>query len=123
VLYIVPQDRALVISTRIAPIHIDEVAVGQTAELVFSAFASRETPHLTGKVTRVSADALSDQQTGVTYYLAEVELAEGERARLGDRVLLPGMPVDVYLQTGRRTPLAYLIKPFADYFARAFRES
>jgi HlyD family secretion protein len=123
VLYIIPQDRALLITARIAPIHIDEVAVGQSAELVFSAFASRETPHLMGRVTMVSADALSDQQTGVTYYLAEVELAEGERARLGDQALLPGMPVDVFLQTGRRTPLAYLVKPFADYFTRAFRES
>jgi len=53
----------------------------------------------------------------------EVELADGERARLGNRTLVPGMPVEVFLQTGRRTPLAYLVKPFMDYFARAFRES
>ena len=123
VLYLIPQDRPLVITARIAPIHIDEVSVGQTAELVFSAFSARDTPHLTGRVTLVSADALSDPQSGATYYTAEVELAEGERARLGDRVLVPGMPVEVYLQTGRRTPLAYLVKPFTDYFAHAFRES
>lgn len=123
VLYLIPQDRPLVITARIAPIHIDEVSVGQTAELVFSAFSARDTPHLTGRVTLVSADALSDPQSGATYYTAEVELAEGERARLGDRVLVPGMPVEVFLQTGRRTPLAYLVKPFTDYFAHAFRES
>lgn len=123
VLYIIPQDRPLVITARIAPIHIDEVSVGQRAELVFSAFASRETPHLAGQVTLVSADALTDAQTGATYYVAELELAEGEQARLGDKALLPGMPVEVFLQTGRRTPLAYLVKPFTDYFARAFRES
>ena len=123
VLYVIPQDRPLVITARIAPIHIDEVAVGQPAELVFSAFSARDTPHLTGRVTRVSADALSDPQTGATYYTAEVELADGERARLGDRTLLPGMPVEVFLQTGRRSPLAYLVKPFTDYFTRAFRES
>jgi HlyD family secretion protein len=123
VLYLVPQDRELVISARIAPIHIDEVAVGQTAELVFSAFASRETPHLLAKVTLVSADALTDPQTGATYYLAKLELSADERARLGSKVLLPGMPVEVFLQTGRRTPMAYLVKPFTDYFARAFRES
>ena len=52
-----------------------------------------------------------------------LQLAEGERARLGERALIPGMPVEVFLQTGRRTPLAYLVKPFTDYFARAFRES
>lgn len=123
VLFVIPQDRPLVITARIAPIHIDEVAVGQAAELVFSAFSSRDTPHLKGRVTLVSADALTDSQTGVTYYTAELQLDEGEQTRLGDRALLPGMPVEVFLQTGRRTPLAYLVKPFTDYFARAFRES
>ncbi|MBN8630900.1 MAG: HlyD family type I secretion periplasmic adaptor subunit [Rhodobacterales bacterium] len=123
VLYVIPQDRPLVITARIAPIHIDEVSLGQQAELVFSAFSGRDTPHLKGRVTLVSADALSDPQTGATYYTAELELAEGERARLGDRALVPGMPVEVFLQTGRRTPLAYLVKPFTDYFTRAFRES
>ncbi len=123
VLYIIPQDRALVITARIAPIQIDEVAVGQPAEMVFPAFSSRDTPHLAGRVTLVSPDALSDPHTGATYYTAEVELAEGERARLGGRMLVPGMPVEVFLQTGRHTPLTYLVKPFTDYFTRAFRES
>lgn len=123
VLFVIPQDRPLVITARIAPIHIDEVAVGQAAELVFPAFSGRDTPHLKGRVTLVSADALTDSRTGATYYTAEVQLDEGEQARLGDRVLLPGMPVEVFLQTGRRTPLAYLVKPFTDYFVRAFRES
>jgi HlyD family secretion protein len=123
VLFVIPQDRPLVITARIAPIHIDEVAAGQAAELVFSAFSARDTPHLQGKVTLVSADALTDSQTGATYYTAELQLDAGEQTRLGDRALLPGMPVEVFLQTGRRTPLAYLVKPFTDYFARAFRES
>jgi HlyD family secretion protein len=123
VLYLIPQDRPLVITARIAPIHIDEIAVGQPAELVFPAFAARDTPHLAGRVTRVSADVLRDAQTGASYFLAALELETGEAARLGDRVLLPGMPVEVFLQTGRQTPIAYLVKPFSDYFARAFRES
>jgi HlyD family secretion protein len=123
VLYLIPQDRALVINARIAPIHIDEVSIGQPAELVFSAFSSRETPSLRGHVTLVSADALSDPQTGATYYTAELELDDDEQTRLGDQELLPGMPVEVFLQTGQRSPLAYLVKPFLDYFARAFRES
>lgn len=123
VLYVIPQDRPLVITARIPPIHVDEVTVGQSADLVFSAFSARDTPHLTGRVTRVSPDAMTDPQTGETYYTAEIEMAEGERTRLGGRVLLPGMPVEVFLQTGRRTPLAYLVKPFTDYFYRAFRET
>ena len=123
VLFVIPQDRPLVITARIEPIHIDEVAVGQAAELVFPAFSARDTPHLKGQVTLVSADALTNSQTGATYYTAELQQDDGELARLGDRVLLPGMPVEVFLQTGRRTPLAYLVKPFTDYFVRAFRES
>lgn len=123
VLYVIPQDRPLLITVRIAPIDIDEVAPGQPAELVFPAFSARDTPHLQGKVTRVSADALTDPQTGVAYFGAEVQLDPGEVARLGDRVLLPGMPAEVFLQTGARSPLSYLIKPFTDYFSHAFRES
>ena len=123
VLFVIPQDRPLVITARIAPIHIDEVRPGQPAELVFPAFAARDTPHLTGTVTLVSAAALTDPQTGATYYTADVELASGELARLEDRALLPGMPVDVFLQTGQQTPLAYLTRPFTDYFSRALRES
>ncbi len=123
VLYLIPQDRPLVITAEIAPIHIDEVQVGQAVELVFSAFSSRTTPHLFGKVAVVSADALTNAETSTAYYRAEVILNEGEAAKLGGQALLPGMPVDVFVQTGARTPLAYLVKPFTDYFARAFRES
>jgi HlyD family secretion protein len=123
VLFLVPQDRPFVIAARIAPLHIDELVIGQRAELVFSAFSSREVPHLEGQVTLVSADALADPQTGAAYYRAEIELSDGEVGRLQSRTLLPGMPVEVFLQTGKRTPLAYLIKPFTDYFVRAFRES
>lgn len=123
VLYLIPQDRPLVISARLAPIQIDEVTLGQEAELVFPAFAARDTPHLMGRITRIAADALTDPRTGATYYSAELQLSEGERARLGDRALVPGMPVEVFLMTGRHTPLAYLVKPFTDYFSRAFRES
>jgi HlyD family secretion protein len=122
-LYLIPQDRPLVITARIAPIHIDAIAPGQEADLVFPAFSARDTPHLRGTVTQLSADVLADPQTGAAYYAARVQLAAGERARLGDRVLVPGMPVEVFLATGRRTPLAYLLQPFADYFFRAFRES
>lgn len=123
VLYLIPQDRPLVITARIAPIQIDEVAIGQPAELIFPAFSARDTPTLKGKVTLVSADALTDSQTGAIYYTAELQLDDGEQSRLGDRALLPGMPVEVFLQTGRRSPLTYLVQPFTDYFARAFRES
>jgi HlyD family secretion protein len=123
VLYIIPQDRPLVIATQVPPIHIDQVHPGQEVELVFSAFSSRTTPHLKGRISVVSADAFTDQATGASFYRAEVELEPGEIAKLGTLQLLPGMPVEAFIQTDTRTPMAYLIKPFTDYFAHAFRES
>jgi HlyD family secretion protein len=123
VLYIVPQDRPLVIAAQVSPIHVDQVHIGQPVELVFSSFSSRTTPHLRGKVSVVSADALTDQATHASYYRAEITLDDGEIAKLGTNILVPGMPVETYIQTESRTPAQYLVKPFTDYFSKAFRES
>jgi HlyD family secretion protein len=90
---------------------------------VFSAFPSRTTPELTGHITGVSADALIDQRTQMPYYRAEIIPDEGEIEKLDGLTLIPGMPVEAFIRTNERTPLAYLLKPFTDYFARAFRES
>lgn len=123
ILYLIPQDRPLVINVNIQPIHIDEVHVGQDVRLVFPGLPNRMMPELHGRVVIVSADALSDQKTGAAFYRAEIVLSEGEAAKMGDMTLLPGMPVEAFIQTSDRTPLAYLIQPFTDYFNRAFRES
>ncbi len=123
VLYLIPQDRPLVIATQVPPIHIDQVFAGQPVKLVFSSFSSRTTPQLNGHVSRVSADAFNDQKSGASFYRAEIELDPGEIALLKNLVLLPGMPVEAFIQTDVRTPMAYLLKPFTDYFSRAFRES
>lgn len=123
VMSIVPQDRPLVIQAQISPLHIDEVHVGQRVRLVFPAFSARTTPELFGTVALVSPDALTQESTGQTYYRAEIVLAEGEMAKISDQTLLPGMPVEAFIQTANRTPLAYLLKPFTDYFAKAFRET
>lgn len=121
-LYIIPQDRPLVISARIATINVDEVHVGQEVVLRFSAFSSRTTPEIDGVLSKVSPDALVDQATNIPYYRGEVSIPADQIAKLGDKTLVPGMPVEVYIQTGKRSALAYLIKPFSDYFVRAFRE-
>lgn len=123
VLYIVPQDRPLVVAARVSPFHIDEIRVGQPVLLRFTAFASRTTPELFGQVTQISADAIVDEATQATYYRADVALNPGERAKLAGLELLPGMPAEVFIRTGERSPLAYLVKPFTDYFSRAFREN
>ncbi|MEZ5777557.1 MAG: HlyD family type I secretion periplasmic adaptor subunit [Paracoccaceae bacterium] len=123
VLYLVPQDRPLVIATQIAPINVDEVRVGQEVALRFAAFDSRTTPELFGQVSRISADAFTDEATRASFYRAEVVLDPGELAKLEGHSIIPGMPVEVFIRTGDRTPLAYLMKPLAEYFNRAFRES
>ena len=122
VLYLVPQDRPLVISTRIAPTDVDEVFVGQAVTLRFPAFDMRSTPELFGQVRQVSVDAFVDSASGASFYEAEIVLNEGETSRLGGETLLPGMPVEAFIRTEDRTPLAYLLRPLADYFNRAFRE-
>ena len=123
VLYLIPQDRPLVIATQVQPIHVDQVHVGQAVKLVFSAFSANDTPELNGRVAVVSADALIDQRTQAPYYRAEIVLDPGEIEKLSGQTLIPGMPVEAFIQTEARTPLAYLLKPFTDYFNRAFRES
>lgn len=122
VAFIIPQDRPLIITVQIVPIHVDEVQVGQPVRLMFPAFSARTTPELNGQIALVSADALTDQATNATYYRAEISLSAAEAERLG-HPLLPGMPVEAFIQTAPRTPLAYLVKPFTDYFVQAFRES
>ena len=122
VLYLVPQDRPLVISTRIAPTDVDEVFVGQSVTLRFPAFDMRSTPELFGQVRQVSADAFVDSASGASFYEAEIVLNEGEASRLGGETLLPGMPVEAFIRTEDRTPLTYLLRPLTDYFTRAFRE-
>ena len=120
---LVPEGRPLVITARVPAIHVDQVFVGQEVTLRFPAFDLRNIPDPVGQVSQVSADVFTDEASGANYYRAEVVLGEGEVARLAPRELLPGMPVEAYIRTEDRTPLAYLLEPFSAYFARAFRES
>ena len=122
VLYLIPQDRPLVITARVEPIHVDQVYVGQDTTLRFSTFDQRTTPELFGRIVQISADAFTDERTQMSYYRAEVELLEGEFDKLAGQEVLPGMPVETYIRTEERTPMAYLVKPLTDYFNRAFRE-
>lgn len=124
VLFLIPQDRPLVIAARVDPIHIDQIVTGQAVNLRFSALDQRTTPELVGKVVLVSADAFEDESRGASYYRAEIVLNPGELGKLSEgQVLIPGMPVEAFIKTADRSPLAYLVKPMADYFNRAFRES
>ncbi|WP_417250452.1 HlyD family type I secretion periplasmic adaptor subunit [Celeribacter sp.] len=123
VLYIVPADSPLIITAKISPTHVDQVYRGQPVRLRFTSFDQRRTPELLGTLLTISPDAFRDEFTGAQYYRAEFTLPQDQRARLPEgTTLLPGMPVEVFMSRGGRTPLAYLVKPLADYFNRAFRE-
>ncbi|WP_170405294.1 HlyD family type I secretion periplasmic adaptor subunit [Ruegeria arenilitoris] len=121
-MYVVPQDTPLLVAARVDAIHVDQLHIGQPVSLRFPAFNQRETPEIDGRVITVSADTFTDDNTGQTYYRAEVAPEDNQIERLNGQALMPGMPVETMIKTDERSPLSYLIKPLADYFNRAFRE-
>ncbi|MEM7749808.1 MAG: HlyD family type I secretion periplasmic adaptor subunit [Pseudomonadota bacterium] len=119
---IVPSEDLLTIEARVPPADIDQVRVGQLARLRFSAFNQRTTPEVESRVVRVGADLSRDETTGDSFYKIRLRADREVVAALGNLKLVPGMPVEVFVQTGARSTLAYLAKPITDYFSRAFRE-
>jgi HlyD family secretion protein len=122
IMMIVPQADDLQVEAKVNPQDIDKLQIGQKTLLRLSAFNQRTTPELNGVVTRVSPDVTTEQRTGQSYYTIRVSMPPEEIARLGEVKLIPGMPVEAFVQTGDRTMLSYLIKPFSDQLMRAFRE-
>jgi HlyD family secretion protein len=122
IMLIVPDGDVLTVEARIAPQDIDQVSIGQTAVLRLSAFDQRITPEILGEVSRISADLTRDERNQTAYYTARIALAEDQLARLGEVTVLPGMPVEIFIQTGERTVLSYLTKSLRDQVARAFRD-
>jgi HlyD family secretion protein len=122
IMLIVPQTDDLQVEAKVNPQDIDKLQVGQKTLLRLSAFNQRTTPELNGVVSRVSPDVTTDQRTGQSYYTIRVSMPPDEIARLGEAKLIPGMPVEAFVQTGDRTVLSYLMKPLHDQLMRAFRE-
>jgi HlyD family secretion protein len=122
IMMIVPQADDLQVEAKVNPQDIDKLQIGEKTLLRLSAFNQRTTPELNGVVIRVSPDVTTDQRTGQSYYTIRVSMPPAEVARLGEVKLIPGMPVEAFVQTGDRTMLAYLIKPLRDQLMRAFRE-
>jgi HlyD family secretion protein len=123
ILRIVPSADSLVAELKVAPADIDQVVVGQPVVLRLSSFNQRDTLELDASIASVSADLVTDQQSGMRYYLARADISSKEWERLGALVPLQGMPVEAFVRTGERTMLAYLTKPITDQIERAFKEN
>ena len=124
VMLIVPEMDDLTVEVKLQPQNIDQLLIGQPAVLRFSSFNQRTTPEINGTVIRISGDIVQDQKTSATYYLVHIAtpMEEVERLGLGGLKLMPGMPVEAFIQTDARTVLSYLIKPLHDQILKAFRE-
>ena len=118
---IVPDDDQLVIEARVAPTDVDVVAPGLPAQVRLTAFSQLNRPPLEGTVRRVSADSFTDRQSGESWYEALITL-DPDQPGLSDLELVPGMPADVMIVSGARTPLDYLLKPIVASLGRALRE-
>jgi HlyD family secretion protein len=118
---IVPVGDTLDVEAKVPPASIDQVHVGQTAVLRFSAFSQRTTPEIDGTVTVVSADLVQDPKTNERYYSARIAIPQARLRDLG-LTLIPGMPVETFIRTDDRTVVSYLVKPLSDQIMKAFRE-
>ncbi len=121
-LTIVPAEDELVVEARVATKDIDQIHPGQDVRLRFSAFNQKTTPEFSGDIVHISADAATDPKTGVMFYAVRVRFAAEKVLRNDALKLVPGMPAEVFITTGERTMLNYLLKPFRDQMARAFKE-
>lgn len=123
-LEIVPQDAVLIVDARVRPIDIDVVRPGMGAQVMLSAFTQRNLPQIHGTLRSISADHLTDERTGESYFLAKVEVDGAHLKEIDENFeLTAGMPADVFILTGERTALDYLIKPFIESITKSFRES
>ena len=122
IMQIVPHDDELVLRAQVSPQDVDKLRPGLASTIRFPAFDQQTTPAIMGRLEGVSADRIDDTQRGLSYFAARIRIDEAERAKLGGLTLLPGMPAEVFIQTGERQVLSYLLKPLLDHMARALRE-
>ena len=121
-LQIIPVSKGVDFQVRVAPDAIDQVMKGQRAKVVFSAFNTRTAPEIFGTVSGISPSSITDPATGQSFYRVTLAIPPEELARLEGHEILPGMPIEAFLQTGERTVLSYLTRPLTDQLRRAFRD-
>ena len=123
IMLIVPDRDVLSVEAKVAPSDVDQLYPDQPSILRFSAFNIRTTPELNGKVSWVSPDITEEERTGTSYYTLRIAVSNAELAKLRGLKVIPGMPVEAFIQTGARSALSYFLKPLADQIERTFRAS
>lgn len=119
---VVPINQPLVVEAQL-PVHlIDKVHEGLEVEMLFTAFNQNRTPHIPGVITVVGDDRIVDERTGQPYFKILAEATSEGKKLLGDHKVRPGMPVDIFVKTGERTMMSYLLKPLLDRMHSALRE-
>lgn len=113
---VVPIDDAMIVEGRLPVNLVDKVHPGLKAEFIFSAFNSNTSPHIPGEITSVSADRLLDEHNGAPYYAVQAKVSpEGLKMLQKHKMdVRPGMPVELFVKTGERTMMSYLLKPVFD---------
>lgn len=119
---IVPVTDAPRIAVRIRPEDRDRIQTGQSARVLLPGSGGRARTELEGWIARISAETFEDPRTADRFFSAEITLDQPGLRALGDRVLLPGLPIEAQIRTGARSPIAWILSPLSVHVARAFRE-
>lgn len=122
ILEILPIEEDLLVEAYVQPSDIDVVREGNNAQLRLVALKQRVTPMVPGRVIYVSADTIEGRNPGEVVYLARIRMDEKKATEIEGFKGAPGMPVEVYIETGERTFIQYLVSPISDSFSRSFRE-
>lgn len=118
---LVPRQDRLIVTARLRPEDIDVVHPGLNAEVHLLPYNQRRVPRLKGTVVQISADRLLDRRTDQPYYATRIRIDDAPLAA-NDIQIVPGMPVQVFITTGRSTVALYALRPLLDSFRGAFRE-
>jgi HlyD family secretion protein len=122
IMAIVPDLDELVIDAQVRPEDIDQVNIGQAAQVRFPAFDLRTTPEINGEVVQVAADLTRASEDSLPFYAVRVRLGPEQIKLLGANKLKAGMPAEAFIQTHARTPFSYFLQPLTDQIAHTFRE-
>ncbi len=119
---LVPRQDRLIVTARVRPEDIDVVRPGLSADVNLLPYNQRRVPRLKGTVAHVSADRLVDKRTDQPYYAAKIRVQDPRIAEIDGIRIIPGMPAQVFIKTGRGTVALYALKPLLDSFNNAFHE-